>query len=441
MIVASIKDRLVHIKESKSRFLLLNALVIFISLLLCELALQLGSSHSPFLDNLTRPPWISRFIIDPRNGYAGNPSFPEHDEWGYRNDRRPASAKIITLGDSWTFGTTVEKDVAWPTILSRLLNKDIYNMAMGGTGPINYLQSFYQSLELQPKIIILSLYFGNDFIFTNRHLHMDHADVVFSDIPENIIQQAIKKNSDNPLNSTLYKLHCGKPGSDTVNRPIAKEDKSGIRAWVSMHSRLYGLMRGLKYQISQNDSGENIDGQDAQEKFDGIDDKFEYGTNKLDSDQRHYCYPFSDGEWKTIFQNRWITYAVDYSDIRISAGMLIVKRVLNLIANKALEIDADFAVILFPTKESVFYTRARNSKEPGEEILRELDSIYENEAALRKDISNYMESEEIGYVDMLPYLKSAEMQPFFGHEDSHPNEFGNRIIAKAVKDLIENRYQ
>ena len=163
--------------------------------------------------------------------------------------------------------------------------------------------------------------------------------------------------------------------------------------------------------------------------------------NKLDSDQRHYCYPFSDGEWKTIFQNRWLAYAVDYSDIRISTGMLVVKRVINIIKNKALEIDADFAVILFPTKESVFYARARNSKILGEEILRELDSIYENEGALRKGISDYMESEEIGYIDMLPYLQNAKKQPFFGHEDSHPNEFGNWIIAKVVKGLIDNRNQ
>lgn len=428
-----------HKKKPRSRFLLLNALAIFISLLLCEFALQLGSSLSPFLDSLTRSTPISRFLIDPRNGYVGNPSFPEHDEWGYRNDRRPANAKIITLGDSWTFGTTIERDSVWPAILSRLLDKDIYNMAMGGTSPINYLQSFYQSLELQPNIIILSLYLGNDFFVTNRHLHMDLADVVFGDIPDNIVQQAIRANSKSPFNSSLYNIRCGKPESGTVNEPEVKHEKSRIRVWFSMHSRLYGLLRSLKDQIVQDDVGENIDGQDAQQEFDGIDDEFEYGMAKLDADQRHYCSPFSDGEWKTIFQNRWRTYAVDYSDIRITTGILVVKRVLNLIKDKALEMDADFAVILFPTKESVFYTRARKSKELGEEILLELDTIYKNEAALRKSISDYMESEGISYIDMLPYLQNAKKQPFFGHKDSHPNEFGNLIIAKVVKDLIDNR--
>ena len=329
----------------------------------------------------------------------------------------------------------------WPEILSKLLNKDIYNMAMGGTGPINYLQSFYQSLELHPKIIILSVYFGNDFIVTNNHLRMDHADAVFSDIPEKIVQQTIQANSESPFNSALYSNRCGKPESRTVNRPVVTDEKSGIRTWLSMNSRLYGLMRNLKYQIDQNDAGEKSTGQDAQEDSGGIDDEFESGMNKLDADQRHYCYPFSDGEWKTIFQNRWRMYAVNYSDIRIRTGMLFVKRVLDLVKNKAMEIDANFVVILFPTKESVFHTRARNSIDIDEEVLRELDSIYENKGALRKNISDYMKSEEIDYVDMLPYLQNAKKQPFFGHEDSHPNELGNLIIAEAVKDLIENRHQ
>jgi hypothetical protein len=410
-------------------------------LLLCELALQLGSSLSSSIDDLTRSPWTTRFLVDPRNGYVGNPAFPEHDDWGYRNERRPSSADIITLGDSWTFGTTVEKHAVWPTILSRLLNQDIYNMAMGGTGPINYLQSFYQSLELQPKIIILSLYFGNDFFVTNRHFHMDHADEVFSDIPENTVQQVIKANLERPFDSTLYQERCGKPVPATVEETVARNEKTGIRVWRSKHSRLYGLLRTLKYQIILNGAEGMIDGHDAQDKPSGIDDEFEYGMNKLDAEQRHYCYPFSDGEWKTIFQNRWIKYAVDSSDIRISTGMQVVKRVLGIIRNKAREIDADFSVILFPTKESVFYNRARNATESGQGILRELGSIYENEAALRRSISDYMKSLEIAYIDMLPYLQYAEKQPFFGHEDSHPNKFGNSIIAKAVKDLIDTRNQ
>lgn len=427
-----------HSKESRSRFLLLNALALFMSLLLCELALQLGSSLSPSLDNVTRSPYVSRFIYELPNGYAGNPSFYEHDEWGYRNDHRPINTKIVTLGDSWTYGTAVEKNAEWPAILSRLLNKDIYNMAMGGTGPINYLQSFYQSLELQPKTIILSLYFGNDFFVTNRHYDMDRADVVFSYIPENIVQQAIKVNSISPFNFSLYHDHCGKLETETVKEPKEKNELSSTRVWLSMHSRLYGLLRSLKYLMVHTDATGKSDGQDALEGLEEIDHEFEHGMNNLDANQRRYCFPFSDGEWKTIFQNRWIAYAVDYSDVRINTGMLVVKRVLNIIRNKALEIDADFTVVLFPTKESIFYARARKSKEIDEDILLEIVSIYENESVLRDSLTDYMGSEGISYIDMLPYLQNAKEQPFFGHKDSHPNKYGNRIIAEVVKGLIAN---
>jgi hypothetical protein len=415
---------------------LLNALVLVGSLLLCELTLQLGSQLFPSVDAVTRSPWISRFIKDPRNGYRGNPAFTEHDDWGYRNDRRPAHADIITLGDSWTYGTVMERGAEWPAVLAELMNRDIYNMGMGGTGPVNYLQSFYQSLELRPKIILLSLYFGNDFLITRRTLGIDGADEASSGIPEHILQQTVRENATNPFNYQRYHDRCGKSKAEMPGELKTSSEISEVRLWLSTHSRLYGLLRSLRNLLVPNTAGEQSDEQDARQTPERIDREFENAANHLDAYQRRYCYPFSDGEWKTILGPGWMAYAVDSSDVRVFGGLLLVKRVVGLIRDKASEAGAELVVILFPTKESVFYPRVRNSAEIDEEVLRDLASIYENEGILRKGITDYMDSEGIVYVDTLPRLRNAQQQPFFGHKDTHPNHYGNRIIADVVKDLL-----
>ena len=406
--------------------------MIVIGLLFCEILLQFGSQWFLSVDILTRPPWSekslshNRFIVDPRNGYTGDPSYPEHDDWGFRNQRRPTVADIVTFGDSWTYGTVVPKKDVWPTLLAKMSNRHIYNMAMGGTGLINYLQSFHKSLPLKPKILIASLYFGNDFVITERHFNMDFADTVFDESSRELIH-AIKKAEQTGLLNFEYYHNCGLTPNEPKDEHNLKDkdnDVSQIRAWVSRNSRLYGMLRGLKNSLVEMNKRE-------------IDLAFQRKVAKLNHEQRRICFPFSDGEWKTVFQNAWRVRTLNYSDARISTGLDVAKKVLNTMKSITMEADAKFLVILFPTKESAFSGIINEMNVSDEDVLDQLRSIFANERFLREDLMEFFVKRKIAYIDLLPYLQGAEQQPFFGSSDSHPNAFGNLVIARAVNDFID----
>ena len=93
-------------------------------------------------------------------GYTGG-----HDEWGFRNPQRPKSADIVCIGDSLTYGVSALAREFWPADLGRLRKETVYNMALGGYGPIQYLHLMRtMAVKLHPKVVIVGFYFGNDLL-------------------------------------------------------------------------------------------------------------------------------------------------------------------------------------------------------------------------------------------------------------------------------------
>lgn len=86
------------------------------------------------------------------------------DHNGYRNTAPQNDIKIITVGDSFTEGSRVSDDQTWPVLLSQKIGKNVYNIGISGSGPINYLSAFRKyGLPLKPDIAIFMIYEGNDF--------------------------------------------------------------------------------------------------------------------------------------------------------------------------------------------------------------------------------------------------------------------------------------
>lgn len=86
------------------------------------------------------------------------------DAWGFRNLKVPATADIVAIGDSHTYGNTATMEQSWPYALAHLTGQRVYNMGMGGYGPNQY---FYllknRALSLKPRVIICGFYMGDDF--------------------------------------------------------------------------------------------------------------------------------------------------------------------------------------------------------------------------------------------------------------------------------------
>jgi hypothetical protein len=77
---------------------------------------------------------VDKYLNHRIEGYSGG-----HDEWGFRNYRKPASAEIVCIGDSMTYGVSALASESWPAVLAQIQHKTVYNLALGGYGPIQYL--------------------------------------------------------------------------------------------------------------------------------------------------------------------------------------------------------------------------------------------------------------------------------------------------------------
>src|SRR2546421_1234104 len=75
-------------------------------------------------------------VDDPQLGMRVVPYATGHDANGFRNASVPPKVDIVALGDSQTWGVNVHKDDAWPQQLEKLSGHSVYNMGVGGYGPI-----------------------------------------------------------------------------------------------------------------------------------------------------------------------------------------------------------------------------------------------------------------------------------------------------------------
>jgi hypothetical protein len=81
--------------------------------------------------------------------------------------------RIVALGDSFAFGV-VPYDANYLTLIETSLQKnhpnvDLLNMAIVGTGPVDYWELLRdEGLSYEPNLVLLSFFVGNDFVGPRR---------------------------------------------------------------------------------------------------------------------------------------------------------------------------------------------------------------------------------------------------------------------------------
>ncbi len=86
-----------------------------------------------------------------------------HDLAGFRNAGIPAVVDIIALGDSQTYGLGATMAESWPhQVEARLAGTSTYSMAFGGWSAPQYLYALGHGLRLQPRVVVVAFYTGND---------------------------------------------------------------------------------------------------------------------------------------------------------------------------------------------------------------------------------------------------------------------------------------
>lgn len=114
------------------------------------------------------------------------------DDQGFCNPKENSYSRekiqIITVGDSFTWCTTVNPEDTWTARIGRLANKSVYNLGSPGIGVHEYLQILKQfGLEKSPELVVMAVYEGNDLrnavAYTKYRDTVQEQDGGFSAIP------------------------------------------------------------------------------------------------------------------------------------------------------------------------------------------------------------------------------------------------------------------
>lgn len=396
-----------------------NVAVVLVTLALVEILLQAAAAMSRPLRIFLTPGWqrSEMLLPDPELAYRGNVLKPDHDVNGYRNRRALDRADVVALGDSHTYGVSVAREAAWPSVLSTRTGLGVYNMSVAGYGPAHSLVQLKRALALQPRVIVVGLYFGNDFYDSFALTKVNPR--IAALVPPVLAQQSAAAESKQPLEEQLDMLYrIGNKARDAAESE--RPEPPLLRRLMSEHSKLYALLRALASHLSTTGDVPGLLRKD-----------FDLAVGSLSPEDLQICSVFDDGAWKTILTAPYRLRSLDVQDPRIRAGVEVTLRALEEIRDETQQSGAELLVVLLPTKEYVFATRTLDmSGHVG------FEALVRAEDDLHREVISFLSSRNITFVDPLPALRGSAQQPFFEDADGHPNEHGHELIANLVADAI-----
>jgi hypothetical protein len=345
---------------------------------------------------------LSRVVLDPVNYLAVDP-VPDsvlrirlspgaagHDAWGYRNRRVPDSADVVTIGDSQTYGVSAPANESWPAELARATGLQVYNLALGGYGPVQYHELLStRARELKPKAVVVGFYYGNDL--------WDAYTTVYS-LPH---WAALRRPGWAPV-------------PDSATSVVARQVALGpVRHWLARHSVLYRLVTysalgGIARQLEVDATGPT--------------------TGTLD-----FTHPAHGARTRLTPMAR--LSALDLRDSTIREGLRLSLDQLNAMANEARATGLRFLVVLIPTKERVYAPWLDRLEQPEDSTL---GLLLEQESEAHRQVRRSLEEHGIQYVDLEPVLRTAAaIGPIYPeNEDGHPTSAGYAVIARAVATAL-----
>ena len=391
-----------------------------------------------------------RAVDDPLLGKRLNPEFAEHDDWGFRNaligdfglrsSAVPEQVEIVAIGDSQTYGVNAPAEDAWPHQLARELSAKVYNMGVGGTGPARYLHNLDLALQLDPQLIIVAFYFGNDFwdvaefvyhrekvpdeltawreayLAANPH-YVEFLDVIYPEVIE--------------LNVEVAKIlepgfTDARPVEGEVRVASTWEERGSARQWLSDNSKLYGFGRLVKSSLTNPSvrHGRPEARAEADPAF------WEELCGFADRTEGVHCH--ERGDYRTVLDARLRVKP----EMIIEAGMEIAIDVFQRFRDRLAGSKTSLMVALIPAKEFIYLTALP-------EELMGIDPMFEQlfvqEAKTRAKIIDSLSELGIDHVDLLPRLVDSARanEPIYpASSQSHPRAHGYGVIARAIADHV-----
>lgn len=349
-------------------------------------------------------------VADPVLGNIGNPG-GEIDTNGFRNTRVPEQVDIVAIGDSQTYGTTATREEAWPQILGTTASSSVYQFAIGGYGPAEYSYLLDRALALDPKIVLVGFYLGNDLENAARVVYQNEHFASWRDSSFDATQTI---DDTNDLRVTMQNGYA--PGS--IGMRIYD-----IRTWIRTHSRVYTLLgngtRGLREALGLADTKTEIRAQ----------------VEAYATEHPEQIYHVDDEGVETLLSAAYRFDALDIDKPFTAEGWKLSREIFRSMNNKTEAAGAKFAIVVIPTKEDVYI---RYFEKRGE-IPEPLRAFGEKEAALHNAIRNFCAKERISCVFTESALRDSllagvPVYPVSGN--SHPNAAGYAAIASSTREEL-----
>ena len=362
------------------KFVLITVSLVF-TLLVAEGIARVIFDPIDFLKPKRVPDEILRYRIEPGTG--------AHDSLGFRNKSVPDSVDIVAIGDSHTYGISARASESWPSALAGMTGKSVYNMALGGYGPAEYLYLMEsEALKLHPDVIIAGFYLGNDL--------KDSYTAVYS-VDR---WKAMRKS----------RLEQSAGLSET-------EDDDGFSYgfgdWLAGHSVFYRL-------VSSSFIGDNL-----------------RQARRMKRGEQIVMLKDEKNGINTGFTPEQRLKGLDLGRPDVGEGLALSLAFFERMNELAHQHDVEFIVVIIPTKESVFARYIEGNKSLP--ASGKIDYLLENEREADDRIRSYFDEHGIRYVDVLGSLsKSADVEQIYPNNfGGHENRNGYSVIAGAIKEYLD----
>lgn len=384
-------------RDGKVRFLFTKSLTVGLLLVSTAVALLFGE----LVARLTLNPGdvlLATLVDDPVLGHRIKPHTTGHDAIGFRNLVVPQRADIVGIGDSQTYGVGATRDGSWPFQLSVLLREPVYNMALGGYGPLEYLYlAEHEAKALRPRLLIIGFYLGNDLADAYAAAHQRPYWYGWRDA-----------GSPRPSDQDFYQR------SEYVE---PKRRFAPVRDWLSRHSVLYSILRGtLLPQLAAWE----------QDRM----------ASHVPPDVQMAWVDPSNHSIRTIFTPQLRLSVLDQHLPIVQEGLRITRRAYGSLASDAHSKGIKLLVVLIPTKEGAYCSYLQNT---GVQLSETFLRLCYAEKQDKEAVAQFFVTRQIAYVDVVGDMEKSirqHVQIYPKGSDGHPLPAGYRVIARAVYDAV-----
>lgn len=326
---------------------------------------------------LPAPVTPARILADARLGHVIAPRTYGTDARGFRNPEVLDRADVLFVGDSQTWGFGVGADGTLPARFEQRTHARCYQMADSSYGPVQYRELVRLGLALQPQLVVVGFYFGNDLVDAHDYAALEGAEDLRTPGHE-------------------YRLRAPPAGSD---RPAPNLAMALIDGAVSTSRLVQAATDALRTQLA----GSFLDDQEGAVRF------------------AHERVP-------ALLLPAYRRPLIDPARPSVADGVQVTVRSLTSIAALCRARAAEPVLLAIPTKEYCYATWTRDPA-PWATAFRQA------EGQVRESVFAAARASGMRVVDLLPALHAAMhdgAQPWLRSGDGHLAAAGYELAAEQV---------